>query len=233
MTEKQKFNLLVVEDDHNLGILLEEFLKLHNYDVTLCRDGVEGYHAFNRGNFDMCLVDIMMPKKDGFTLAEEIREKNTEIPIVFLTARSLKEDKIKGFKIGADDYITKPFSMEVLQFRIEAILRRVYKEEEEEEDLEFKIGQYTFTPTDQQLTLNGETKRLTTKENDLLKMLCQNMNKVTERDKALKKIWFEDNYFTARSMDVFITKLRKYLKGDDHVEIINVHGTGYKLLVKD
>lgn len=221
--------ILLCEDDENLGMLLREYLITKGYDTTLCCDGEEGFSVFQEDVFDICIFDVMMPKKDGFTLAKDIRAINTTVPIIFLTAKVLKEDIIEGFRIGADDYLTKPFSMEELTFRVEAILRRVQGSKAKEKNV-FKLGSYVFDSKKQSLTLDGESKKLTTKENDLLALLCNNMNEVLQRDFALKKIWVDDNYFNARSMDVYITKLRKLLSQDDRVQIINIHGRGYKLV---
>ncbi len=221
--------ILLCEDDENLGMLLREYLITKGYDTTLCYDGEEGLKAFHNDNFDICILDVMMPKKDGFTLAMDIRHTNTSVPIVFLTARALKEDIIEGFRIGADDYLTKPFSMEELTFRVEAILRRVQGTKVKEKNV-YNLGDYVFDKQKQTLSFGEESKKLTTKENDLLLLLCQNMNEILQRDFALKKIWVDDNYFNARSMDVYITKLRKLLSKDERVQIINVHGKGYKLV---
>ena len=205
------------------------------YQADLCPDGEVGYKTFLKNKYDICVLDVMMPKKDGFTLAQEIRQTNAEIPIIFLTAKQLKEDILAGFKIGADDYITKPFSMEELVFRIEAILRRVRGKRTKESTL-YQIGRFTFDTQKQLLTLDNDPEKatkLTTKENELLALLCAHSNEILQRDYALKTIWIDDNYFNARSMDVYITKLRKHLKADDQIEIINIHGKGYKLIVPD
>ena len=204
----EKLRILLCEDDENLGMLLREYLQAKGYAAELYPDGEAGYKAFLKNKYDLCVFDVMMPKKDGFTLAQEVRAANAEIPIIFLTAKTLKEDILEGFKIGADDYITKPFSMEELTFRIEAILRRVRGKK------------------------NKESK-LTTKESELLGLLCAHANEILQRDFALKTIWIDDNYFNARSMDVYITKLRKHLKEDDSIEIINIHGKGYKLITPE
>lgn len=224
-----KMRILLCEDDENLGMLLREYLQAKGYDTTLCTDGEEGYREFMHSKFNLCVFDVMMPKKDGFTLAKEVRMSNTEVPIVFLTAKTLKEDIFEGFKLGADDYLTKPFSMEELTFRIEAILRRVQGKKNREKTI-YKIGTYTFDTQKQTLTRNGESRKLTTKESELLGLLAAHTNEILQRDYALKKIWIDDNYFNARSMDVYITKLRKHLKEDADVEIINIHGKGYKLI---
>lgn len=224
--------ILLCEDDENLGMLLREYLQAKGFNADLCNDGEAGYKAFLKGKYDLCVLDVMMPKKDGFALAQEIRTVNSEVPIIFLTAKSLKEDIVEGFKIGADDYITKPFSMDLLLLRIEAILRRV-KGKKGKEVTMYKIGKYTFDTQKQTLTINGFSDKLTTKESELLSLLCAHSNEILERNYALKTIWIDDNYFNARSMDVYITKLRKKLSEDPRVEIINIHGKGYKLIVPD
>jgi two-component system OmpR family response regulator len=222
--------LLLAEDDENLGSLLKEYLIAKKYDTDWYPNGEEAYKNFVKRHYDICILDIMMPVKDGFTLAKEIRMTNAEIPIIFLTAKSQKEDILEGFKAGCDDYISKPFSMEELLYRIEAILRRTGKHASLNAQKEFKIGKYHFDTEKQLLILKDKTQKLTTKETDLLKLLCLNKNSVLERNFALKTIWIDDNYFNARSMDVYIAKLRKYLKEDPSVEIINIHGKGFKLL---
>ena len=226
----EKLRILVCEDDENLGMLLREYLNAKGYAAELYPDGEAGYKAFLMNKYDMCVLDVMMPKKDGFTLAQEIRQTNTDIPIVFLTAKTLKEDVLEGFKIGADDYLTKPFSMEELTFRIEAIMRRIHGKRVKESSV-YKLGRFTFDTQKQQLTIDGTVKKLTTKESELLALLCAHANEILQRDFALKTIWIDDNYFNARSMDVYITKLRKHLKEDESLEIINIHGKGYKLIV--
>lgn len=230
MEEKQ--SILLCEDDENLGMLLREYLQAKGYHAELCPDGDAGYKAFLREKFDICVLDVMMPIKDGFTLAQEIRATNSEIPIIFLTAKTLKEDILEGFKIGADDYITKPFSMEELVFRIEAVLRRVCGKKNKENTM-YKIGRFQFDTQKQLLTMGEQQTKLTTKESELLSLLCAHANEILQRDFALKTIWIDDNYFNARSMDVYITKLRKHLKADDSIEIINIHGKGYKLITPE
>ncbi|HKJ43997.1 MAG TPA: response regulator transcription factor [Sunxiuqinia sp.] len=225
-----KANLLLAEDDENLGLLLKEYLIAKGYNTDLFGDGVLAYEGFKKNQYNLCILDIMMPRKDGITLAKEIRLINSDIPIIFLTAKNLKEDVLEGFKMGADDYITKPFSMEELIFRIEAILRRT-SEGKNAEQSTYQLGKYTFDHRKQTLTTDDETVKLTTKESELLRLLCNNANDVLERNFALKTIWIDDNYFNARSMDVYITKLRKHLKDEPSVEIINVHGKGYKLIM--
>jgi two-component system OmpR family response regulator len=227
---KQQLNILVVEDDPNLGTLLTEYLNAKGYKATLANNGQEGYDLFKAQSFNFLILDVMMPIKDGFTLAKEIRQIDTDVPILFLTAKSMKEDTLNGFKAGADDYMTKPFSMEELIARMQAILRRVGNSQLEDES-NYAIGNFGFDKTKQLLTIEEKAIKLTTKENDLLYLLCKNMNGVLERDAALKFIWGDDNYFNGRSMDVYIAKLRKYLKEDPAIELINVHGRGFKLLV--
>ena len=222
--------MLLAEDDENLGSLLQEYLQAKNYETDWLLDGEKAFRAFEKNHYDICILDVMMPVKDGFTLASEIRLIDNEMPIIFLTAKSMKEDVLEGFTRGADDYISKPFSMEELIFRIEAILRRT-KGSSETSDCH-NIGEFIFDAQKQILKHGNSTQKLTTKETDLLKLLCNNKNRVLERNFALKAIWIDDNYFNARSMDVYITKLRKYLKPDPNVQIINVHGKGYKLVVE-
>ena len=227
-----KLKILLCEDDENLGMLLREYLQAKGYATELCPDGEAGYKAFLKTKFDICVLDVMMPKKDGFTLAQEIRSSNLDVPIIFLTAKTLKEDILEGFKIGADDYITKPFSMEELVFRIEAIMRRTKGKKSKESTL-YHIGQFTFDTQKQLLCIGDEQRKLTTKENELLALLCSHANEILQRDFALKTIWIDDNYFNARSMDVYITKLRKHLKDDPQIEIINIQGKGYKLITPE
>lgn len=226
--------ILLVEDDQNLGSLVREYLEAKGYIVHLCLDGQEGYDTFMKKQFDLCIIDIMLPIKDGFTLAKEIRAINDDIPILFLTARSMKEDILKGFKIGADDYVTKPFSMEELLYRIEAILRRIRRQKDiEKQPTIFYLGNIVFDYNLTQLTIKNKKKQLTTKEADLLRLLCIYANDLLERSYALKTIWGNDSYFNARSMDVYITKLRKHLKDEPNVEIVNVHAKGFKLLIRN
>ncbi|MFI3296522.1 MAG: response regulator transcription factor [bacterium] len=222
--------VLLCEDDENLGALLREYLQAKGLDVTLMPDGEAGYQAFTSDNFDLCILDVMMPKKDGFSLAQDIRKINGFIPIIFLTAKALKDDILEGFKIGADDYITKPFSMEEMLLRIEAIMRRISGKKNKKGN-ETELGSLVFDSQKQTLTSADRQVKLTTKESELLSLLVQNCNNILERNYALKTIWAEDNYFNARSMDVYITKLRKLLKDDPDIEIINIHGKGYKLVV--
>jgi two-component system OmpR family response regulator len=225
-----EIKVLLAEDDENLGSLLREYLIAKKFDADLYNNGEIAYKNFVKKHYDLCILDIMMPVKDGYTLAREIRMSNAEIPIIFLTAKSQKEDILEGFKAGCDDYISKPFSMEELIYRIEAILRRTSKLGKFNTQKDFSIGQYHFDTEKQLLSYNDKVYKLTTKETDLLKLLCLNKNSVLERNFALKTIWIDDNYFNARSMDVYIAKLRKYLKEDPSIEIINIHGKGFKLL---
>ena len=227
-----KIKILLCEDDENLGMLLREYLQAKGFVAELCADGEAGFKAFLKTKFDICVLDVMMPKKDGFTLAQEIRSANTDVPIIFLTAKTLKEDILEGFKLGADDYITKPFSMEELVFRIEAILRRT-KGKKSRESTVYRLGQFTFDTQKQLLQIGEKQTKLTTKENELLALLCSHSNEILQRDFALRTIWIDDNYFNARSMDVYITKLRKHLKDDPQIEIINIHGKGYKLITPE
>ena len=227
-----KMKILLCEDDENLGMLLREYLQAKGYDTELCTDGEAGYKAFLKDKYDLCVLDVMMPKKDGFTLARDIRQASEDTPVIFLTAKTLKEDVLAGFKLGADDYITKPFSMEELTLRIEAILRRVRGKKSRERTL-YKIGSFTFDTQKQILARGEEQTKLTTKESELLSLLCAHANEILQRDFALKTIWIDDNYFNARSMDVYITKLRKHLKADENGVIINIHGKGYKLITPD
>ena len=223
--------ILLAEDDTNLGNLLCDFLKAKGYNTVLAANGDEAYNLFVKGTYNLCLFDVMMPIKDGFTLAKEIRKINAGIPIIFLTAKSMKDDTLEGFTVGADDYITKPFSMEELLARINAVLRRSIGDNEKQEETKFDIGKYNFDYQKRKLSINGEDQRLTSKENDLLRLLCINEGKVLERTYALKAIWGDDNYFNARSMDVYIAKLRKHLKADDNIEIMNVHGRGFRFVI--
>lgn len=225
--------ILLVEDDQNFGVVLRDYLEMHEYDVDLATDGEAGATAFDKGGYDMCIFDVMMPKKDGFTLAKEIREKDKQTPIIFLTAKTLKDDILDGFRIGADDYITKPFNSEELLFRVQAILRRSLKEDEDDDTKEFTIGEFNFNfPLRILSHKDGQKEKLSPKEAQLLRLFALNMNEVLSRSEALTKIWTEDNYFTARSMDVFVTKLRKYLSIDASLEIVNIHGSGFRLIDK-
>lgn len=231
--DNEKVKVLLAEDDKNLGTILKSYLEAKGYPATLCVNGQEAFVEFNKHEYDFCIVDVMMPVKDGFTLAREIRNIDKKVPILFLTAKSMQEDKLRGFEIGADDYITKPFNMEELLARMEAILRRSRKGEKQgpEGDI-YKLGRMEFNFVRQTLSLDKEEVKLTSKEAALLKLLCQNLNEVVDRSVALNRIWYDDSYFNARSMDVYITKLRKYLKMDSSVELINVHGVGFKLVTR-
>lgn len=222
--------VLLCEDDTNLGSLLSEYLMAKDYDVDLLPDGEQGYQAFLENKYDLCILDVMMPQKDGLTLASDIRKKDTKIPIIFLTVKALKQDILEGFKIGADDYITKPFSMEELLFRIEAILRRVSLQKLQMGVTEYKFGKFLFDCQKQVLVCENEKTKLTTKESEMLRALLQSGNQILERNSALKTIWGEVTYFNARSMDVYITKLRKILQKDPEVSIVNIHGKGYKIV---
>jgi two-component system OmpR family response regulator len=224
--------ILLVEDDKNLGIVIRDFLEMSNYQVILKENGKEGLEEFKKRSYDLILLDIMLPILDGFTVAEEIRKNDCEIPLIFMTAKSMKEDKIKGFRIGADDYITKPFSTEELKLRVNAILRRV-KRAPDSKTMRHIIGNYTFDFSNHLLSSSTGEHQLTKRESELLHLLCLNMNNVLRREVALKTIWGEDDYFMGRSMDVYITKLRKLLRGDPAVSIVNVHNTGFRLEVKD
>jgi DNA-binding response OmpR family regulator len=226
--------ILLVEDDTNLGALLQDYLQLKGkFHVVLCKDGDAGLKEFTKGNFDLLILDVMMPKKDGFTLGKEIRKINQHVPIIFATAKGMIEDKTQAFNLGGDDYITKPFRIEELLLRINALLKRVANDAPKEEEVatQFKIGKYDFDFTSQVIHSDGGHQKLSTKEAALLRLLCIHKNEVLTREEALLNIWNDDNYFNGRSMDVFLSKIRKYLKDDPHVEIINVHGRGYKLLV--
>ncbi|HRN41113.1 MAG TPA: response regulator transcription factor [Vicingus sp.] len=225
--------ILLAEDDVNLGNLLCDYLKAKGYDTVLASNGDEAFNLFAKGGFNLCLFDVMMPIKDGFTLANEIRKINETIPIIFLTAKSMKEDTLQGFQSGADDYISKPFSMEELLARITAVLRRSMPQQKEEDTHLFTIGKYKFDYQKRLLSLNGKEQKLTSKENELLRLLCLNQGKMLERTYALKAIWEDDNYFNARSMDVYIAKLRKLLNEDDRIEIMNVHGRGFRFFIHE
>ena len=226
----EKPKILLVEDDPNLGQILSEYLTLKGLDTSLSVDGEEGLTAFNSGHFDLCILDLMMPKKDGFTLASDIREQNTSVPIIFLTAKSMKEDVIQGFQIGADDYVTKPFSMEELLLRINAVLKRTFKEGVTTFPDEFKIGSFKYYYNQNKLDTRDGVIKLTTKENELLKIFFENINNTVDRSVALKRIWKDDSYFNARSMDVYIAKIRKHLKSDEQIKILTIHGEGFKMV---
>ncbi|MCF0198797.1 MAG: response regulator transcription factor [Bacteroidaceae bacterium] len=225
-----KLRILLCEDDESLGMLLRDYLQAKGYDAELFLDGEAGYRGFMKAHYDLCVLDVMMPKKDGFELAKDILSVKPGTPIIFLTAKNLKEDIIEGFKLGADDYLTKPFSMDELVFRMEAVLRRTVSKKPTTSTV-FRLGKFVFDSKRQILSIGDEQKKLTTKESELLTMLCNHANEVLQRELALKTIWIDDNYFNARSMDVYITKLRKHLRADESIEINNVHGKGYRLIV--
>ena len=226
--------VLLVEDDPNFGTVLKDYLTLNDYDVTLAKYGLEGLIMFKNNDYDICILDVMMPRKDGFSLAKDIRAKNTEIPIVFLTAKTMKEDVLKGYQAGADDYLNKPFDSEVLLYKIKAILQRKQDSSIENDDIiEFNIGKFHLNTNLRHLTFtDGVVQKLSPKENKLLRLLAIHINDLMPRELALTKIWRDDNYFTSRSMDVYIAKLRKYLKLDPNVEIVNIHGEGFRLIEK-
>ena len=232
MEEVQK-RILLVEDDPNFGTVLKDYLTMNDYEVTHAKNGMEGFEKFKRGDFDLCILDVMMPYKDGFTLAKEIREKNEDIPIVFLTAKAMKEDVLKGYKVGADDYLNKPFDSEVLLMKIKAIMQRKATDSlADSKQFEFTIGDFHLNSKLRFLTLKeDEPIKLSPRENELLRLLALHENDLMPRELALTKIWRDDNYFTSRSMDVYIAKLRKYLKVDPNVEILNIHGEGFRLVV--
>lgn len=234
----EKIKILLAEDDNNLGVLLKESLDDKGFLTTLCKNGDEALVKFKNHKFDLCIFDVMMPLKDGFTLAKEVRQINDHVPIIFLTAKSLKEDIIDGFKLGADDYITKPFSFEELLLRVQAVLRRTMSQAtttgtDANEQVEFTLGDYKFDYKHQTLIYKKESQKLTSKESELLRLLSIHMNNILERSFSLKAIWGDDSYFNARSMDVYIAKLRKYLSKDPRIEIINVHGKGFKMIFSE
>lgn len=224
-------HILLVEDDPNFGSVLRDYLQLNDYQVTLCTNGNTGISSFRSGQFDICILDVMMPEKDGFTLAEEIRQINKTVPLFFLTAKSMKHDMITGFQLGADDYITKPFDSEVLLFKIKAVLNRVDQLDLGIESNHFEIGKYQFDYAIRELKMGEVLHKLSPKEAELLKLLALHINKVLPRSEALNRIWKDDNYFTSRSMDVYVTKLRKFLSQDNTIEIMNIHGNGFRLVV--
>lgn len=227
-----KQHIFLVEDDLSFGAVLKSYLEINEYEVTWVDDGKHAVDRFRSGNYQICILDVMLPNVDGFTVGTEIRKINNDVPMVFLTAKSLKEDILKGYNLGADDYITKPFDTEVLLAKIQAIIKRQSVQAVQEENI-FQIGSYEFNSKLRSIIRDGEKQKLSPKEAELLKLLCQNKNELLSRDTALNKIWGEDGYFTARSMDVFITKLRKYLKDDPDIEIKNIHGSGFLLEVKE
>lgn len=233
--ETSNKKILLVEDDPNFGTVLKDYLEMNDFDVVHAKNGMEGFEKFKKESFDLCILDVMMPYKDGFTLAKEIREKNKEVPIIFLTAKAMKEDVLKGYKVGGDDYLNKPFDSEVLLMKIKAFMQRNTTENAtESKEFEFKIGGFQLNSKLRFLTIEGqEPIKLSPKENELLRLLALHINDLMPREMALNKIWRDDNYFTSRSMDVYIAKLRKYLKADDNVEIVNIHGEGFRLLIKN
>jgi DNA-binding response OmpR family regulator len=233
MEETRKPKILLCEDDSNLGNVLKNYLELNDYEVTLERDGRLGLAAFRREKFDICLLDVMMPNMDGFTLGEEIRDIDPDVPLFFLSAKTMKEDIIQGYKLGADDYITKPFDSEVLLLKIKNILKRNEELHKDNVNVEYDLGRYHFNPKLRELSHDGIKQTLSPKENDLLKMLAEYKNDLLPREVALKRIWGSDTYFNGRSMDVYIAKLRKYLKDDDKIEIVNIHGNGFRLVVQE
>jgi DNA-binding response OmpR family regulator len=224
----QAAKILLVEDDPSLGFVIKDNLSIKGYDVTLCRDGEEGHTVFGQNPFHLCILDVMLPKKDGFALARNIREKNKEVPILFLTAKAMMEDKLEGFRTGADDYITKPFSLEELYYRVEVFLRRTTKQESIVEKI-VQLGQYEFNYKNLTLSSSKDSKTLTQKEAEVLRLLYENRDRVLKREEILTSVWGDDDYFMGRSMDVFISKLRKYLKEDPTVQIVNYHGVGFRL----
>ena len=232
--ETKDIHILLAEDDSNLGFVVQDNLKANGYQVTLCSDGEIAMKTFASGSFDLCILDVMMPKKDGFAVAQTIRDVNKKVPIVFLTAKTMQEDKVKGFMLGADDYITKPFDFQEFMLRIESILRRtnILTKKEEEKIEEYTIGSYSFDVKNQVLIHATEEKKLTKKETRILSFLCDHINDIAPRELILKNIWGTDDYFSGRSMDVFISKLRKYLSADENIQINNIHGVGFKLEVK-
>ncbi len=233
MPENTKHRILLCEDDPNLGTVLKAFLELNDYQVFLERDGKMGLSAFSTNKFDLCLLDVMMPKIDGFKLAESIREVDPEVPLFFLSAKTMKEDIIKGYKLGADDYITKPFDSEVLLLKIKAIIKRNDEQNSYNESIEYNFGPYNYIPRLRELTVNGVKEKLTPKEGGLLRLLLENKNDLLSRTEALRKVWGSDSYFNGRSMDVYIAKLRRFFIADGGIEIKNIHGDGFKLIVPE
>tara|TARA_Y100001970_G_scaffold154218_2_gene188838 strand:+ start:8679 stop:9374 length:696 start_codon:yes stop_codon:yes gene_type:complete len=228
-----KKKILLVEDDHNFGLILRDYLTLHSYEITLAKNGIEGLEKFKKHKYDLCILDVMMPFKDGFSLATDIRSINEEIPIIFLTAKSLKEDVIKGFKIGADDYLIKPFDSEILLFKIKSIFKRKMNVNKESADkIDYVFSSYRYNSKFRELQYKSDSPiTLSPKEGKLLTLLLDNINDLTTREEALIKIWNDDNYFTSRSMDVYVTKIRKYLSKDSKIKIENIHGKGFKFSV--
>lgn len=230
---EQKVKILLVEDDVNLGYVISDQLKSDGYQVTLCTDGAEGFKKFNENKFHLCIFDVMMPKMDGFSLAKGVRKVNVDVPILFLTAKSMTEDKVEGFKVGGDDYLTKPFSVEEFQLRVRALLKRVNIDLSTTEESIISVGTYHFDTENYSLKHKLGDKSLTKKEAQILKILCQFKNQVVTREHILNGVWGQDDYFVGRSLDVFITKLRKYLKEDNKIQIQNVHGVGFKLEIEE
>ena len=230
---KETVNILLAEDDLNLGLLLVDYLETEGFMVKLYKDGELALKAYQTNKYDLCLLDVMMPNMDGFTLAEEIRDVDPEIPLFFLSAKTMKEDIIQGYKLGADDYITKPFDSEVLLLKIKAILKRNEELNKESDNMQFDLGKFHFNPRLRELSIHDKIQTLSPKENELLKILAEHKNDLLPREKALKKIWGSDTYFNGRSMDVYIAKLRKYLKEDETLEIVNIHGNGFRLVMAD
>ncbi|MRT94560.1 response regulator transcription factor [Ancylomarina sp. 16SWW S1-10-2] len=228
MSLEKSPKILLVEDDPSLGMLIKDFLGMENFDVVLAKDGIEGFSTYVSGRFDLCILDVMMPLMDGFTLAKKIRKKNNEVPIIFLTAKSLKEDKLNGFDLGGDDYITKPFDEDEFIRRINAVLKRSYKAPEAA-DCQCELGKFKFDHSNLELSMEGVVSRITKKEADVLILLCNSRNSLVKREEILVKVWGENDYFMGRSLDVFITKLRKHLKPDPSIKIENVHGVGFIL----
>ncbi|MCR5013525.1 MAG: response regulator transcription factor [Bacteroidales bacterium] len=227
----QKINILLAEDDKNLGVILKKYLEAKDIPVTLCSNGEEALQTFKDGNFNFCIFDVMMPLMDGFTLSTEVRKIDKRVPIIFLTAKTTQKDVLEGFNLGADDYITKPFSMDELLMRIQAVFKR--SSYDAPAPTTYQLGSFVFDAPRHMLIKGDDSRKLTSKEADLLLLLCENMNETLERTTALNKVWYEDSYFNARSMDVYITKLRKFFKDEPKVELVNVHGVGFKLIVKD
>ncbi|MES2380069.1 MAG: response regulator transcription factor [Bacteroidota bacterium] len=228
---KEKLKILVAEDDPNLGLLLVDYLHTEGFEVTLCKDGELALKAFQENMFDMCLLDVMMPKLDGFSLAKKIRKKDKAVPVIFITAKSLKEDKLKGYDLGADDYITKPFDEEELLWKIKAVIRRIPDNKNKPDNGIIAIGKYTLDFDNQSLTFDSNSKRITEKESEILKYLSNHRNRIIKREELLEEIWGKNDYFLGRSLDVFITKIRKYLKDDTDLSIENVFGVGFILNV--
>ncbi|GAB4395594.1 MAG: response regulator transcription factor [Microscillaceae bacterium] len=231
--EDKKSRILFVEDDLSLGLVTRDSLELQGYEIKLCEDGLEGWKAFQKEKFDLCVLDVMLPKMDGFQLAKLIREKNEQIPILFLTAKSLQEDKITGLKLGADDYLTKPFSIEELGLKIEIFLRRPKIIPNPHEEKTFQIGQYQFDFENLSLIRGEEVRQLTLREAEVLRYFCRHLNTVVRRESILKEIWGQNDYFMGRSLDVFITRLRKYLRDDAQIKIENIPSVGFKMSLKD